>query len=83
MGTTDAIDATEVIDTAGQLDAAPALELFAGPGLGMALVTSAYELAKQLLTWEVTSTYNFAEKVIKYHFSVAGEGDRGNRTMTA
>ena len=69
MGTTDAIDATEVIDAAGELDAAPALELFPDPGLGMALVTSAYELAKQLLTWEVTSTYDFAEKVIKYQRS--------------
>ena len=69
MGTTDAIDATEVIDAAGELDAAPALELFADPGLGMALVTRAYELAKQLLTWEVTSTYDFAEKVIKYQRS--------------
>ena len=51
------------------LDAAPALELFPYPGLGMALVASAYELAKQLLTWEVTSTYDFAEKVIKYQRS--------------
>ena len=39
------------------------------PGLGMALVASAYELAKHLLTWEVTSTYDFAEKVIKYQRS--------------
>ena len=31
----------------------------------MALVASAYELVKQLLTWEVTSTYDFAERVIK------------------
>ena len=65
MGTTDAIDPTEVVDAAGELDAAPALELFPDPGLGMALVASAYELVKQLLTWEVTSTYHFAEKVIK------------------
>jgi len=69
MGTTDAIDATEVIDAAGELDAAPALELFPDPGLGMALVTSAYELAKQLLTWEVNSTCDFVEKVIRYQRS--------------
>ena len=70
MDTTDAIDPTEVIDAAGELDAAPALELFPYPGLGMALVASAYELAKQLLTWEVTSTYDFAKKVIKYQRSL-------------
>ncbi len=35
----------------------------------MALVAFAYQLAKQLLTWEVTSTYHFAEKVIKYQRS--------------
>ena len=69
MGTTDAINATEVIDAAGELDAAPALELFPDPGLAMALVTSAYGMVKQLLTWEVTSTYEFAEKVIKYQRS--------------
>ena len=69
MGTTDAIDSTEVIDAAGELDAAPALGLFPDPGLGMALVTSVYQLAKQLLTWEVTSTYDFAEKVIKFQRS--------------
>ncbi|MGO9221615.1 MAG: hypothetical protein ACLP5E_28220 [Streptosporangiaceae bacterium] len=65
MDTTDAIDPTEVMDAAGELDAAPALELFPYPGLSMALAASAYELAKQLLTWEVTSTYDFAEKLIK------------------
>ena len=69
MDTTDAIEPTEVIDAAGELDAAPALELFPYPGLGMALVARAYELAKQLLTWEVTSTYDFVEKVIKYQRS--------------
>jgi hypothetical protein len=69
MDTTDAVDPTEVIDAAGALDAAPALELFPYPGVSMALVASAYELAKQLLTWEVTSTYHFAEKVIKYQRS--------------
>jgi hypothetical protein len=69
MGTTDAIDSTEVIDAAGGLDAAPALELFPDPGLGMALVASVYELAKQLLTWEVTSTYSFAKNVIKFQRS--------------
>ena len=69
MDTTDAIDPTEVIDAAGELDAAPALELFSYPGLSMALVASAYELAKQLLAWEVTSTCDFAEKVIKYQRS--------------
>ena len=69
MDTTDAIDPAEVIDAAGELDAAPALELFPSPRLGMALAASGYELAKQLLTWEVTSTYDFAEKVIKYQRS--------------
>jgi len=69
MGTTDAINSTEVIDAAGELDASPALELFPYPGLGMALVARAYESAKHLLTWEVTSTYDFAEKVIKYQRS--------------
>ena len=73
MGTTDAIDSTEVIDAAGELDAAPALGLFPDPGLGMALVATAYALAKQLLTWEVTSTYHFAEKVIKYQRSWLGK----------
>ena len=69
MNTTDAIDSAEVIDAAGELDAAPALELFPDPGLGMALVARAYELARQLLTWELTSTYDFAGKVIKYQRS--------------
>jgi hypothetical protein len=69
MDTTDAIDPTEVIDAAGELDAAPALELFPYPGMVIALAASAYELAKKLLTWQVTSTYGFAEKVIKYHRS--------------
>ena len=73
MDTTDAFDPNEVIDAAGELDAAPALGLFPDPGLGMALVASAYELAKQLLTWEVTSTYHFAEKVIKYQRSWLGK----------
>ena len=69
MDTTNAVDPTEVIDAAGELDAAPALELFPYPGVSRALVAFAYELAKQLLTWEVTSTYHFAEKVIKYQRS--------------
>jgi hypothetical protein len=69
MDTTDAVEPTEVIDAAGQLDAAPALELFLYPGVRMALVAFAYELAKRLVTWEVTSTYHFAEKVIKYQRS--------------
>jgi hypothetical protein len=69
MDTTDAIDPTEVMDAAGELDAAPALELFPYPGLSMALAASTYELVKQLVTWEVTSTYDFAAKVIKYQRS--------------
>jgi hypothetical protein len=66
MDTTDAVDPTEVIDAAGELDAAPALELFRYPALGLTLVATVYELAKRLVTWEVTSTYKFAEKVIKF-----------------
>ncbi len=69
MDTTDAIDPAEVIDAAGELDAAPALELFPYPGLIIAIAASAFELARKLLTWQVTSTYDFAEKVIKYHRS--------------
>ena len=69
MDTTGAIDPTEVIDAAGELDAAPALEIFPYPALGIAVVAGAYELARQLLNWEVTSAYDFAEKVIKYQQS--------------
>jgi hypothetical protein len=69
MDTTGTIDPTEVIDAAGELDAAPTLGLFSYPALGMAFVTSAYDLAKRLVAWEVTSTYHIAEKVIKYQRS--------------
>ncbi len=65
MYTTGAIDPTEVIDAAGELDAAPALELFSYAAMGMALAAGFYELAKRLVTWEVLSTYDFAEKVIQ------------------
>lgn len=83
MDTTGAIDPTEVIDAAGELDAAPALEMFPYPALGMAVVASAYELARRLFNWEVTSAYDFAQKMIKYQQSWLEKVTEASRTMMA
>jgi len=63
MDTTDVIDTTEVIDAAGELDAAGALDMFPDAALGKLLMAGAYEFA-ELLTWEVASTYDFAEQLL-------------------
>jgi len=71
MDTTDTIDPTEVIDATSELDAPGALDLFPYPALGLALGVSAYAWIRQLLTWEVASTFDFAEKMIKYQRNLA------------